>query len=378
MWAVLRAQQGEDYEFSPPTRGDFRENNNHIAMFQCRENPKAIDPNALTEPYLNRVYSKLVANLMSPELILRKKAVVALIDYFGQKREHVASAIRSGAIPALVKTLHDENTEVRVNSCVALRAIVEHPTGQKQVLDSKLEGELKQACDDPQSEVVVEALRLLAAMDAHWNDSAGTLALINAGCIPMYIRKAKTGVDVVKAEALRALSKVYSVKEAFIKVLDAEAMPVLSSLLTNRSSAVLEHAANNIALLCFYSAGKRAAVREPATMRELITLLASPNAEVRAATSSAIMAITIDNDGKEQALQFGGVAQFEHRLREEHDEVVIVTVLKCICNVSENPQARVAMQGFVPRIKEILAAPGSSERLQNAARRAVSAITWKP
>ena len=163
------------------------------------------------------MYQKLINNLSSPDLILRQKAVAALIQLFDQKTDHVARTVEYGGIPALVRALKDEDEWVRVSVCVALTKVVGHPRGQQYVLDEKLEMDLKQAVHDEPS-VAVEALRTLQALDAHWNDRAGTRALIRCGCIELYIQMAGEGVDEVKAEALKALAKVYNVKEAFIQV----------------------------------------------------------------------------------------------------------------------------------------------------------------
>ena len=73
---------------------------------------------------------------------------------------------------------------------------------------------------------------------------------------------------------------------------------MLTQLLANTSRNVLQGAAENIALLCFYSAGKRAAVANPETTQQLITLMSHEDTQVRIAVSAALMGITVDNAGK--------------------------------------------------------------------------------
>lgn len=377
MWSVLRRQQGEEYDPSPPTRGEYVENANHIARFECKPNPQPLDPHLLTEPYGVRVYQKLINNLSSPDLILRRKAVSALILYFGQKIDHVARTIEYGGIAALIAALKDEDQKVRVDACIAIAKVVAHPSGQEHVLAEKMEVDLKQAVyDDPP--VAVQALKTLQAMDAHWNDRAGTKALIACECIDLYIKMAGEGTDEVKAEALKALAKVYNVKESFIKVLFAGAMPVLTNLLASTSKDVVEHAADNIALLCFYSAGKRAAVEDPNTAKRLITLMGYEDTLVRQAVSAALMGITIDNVGKDLVISHGGIEQILDRVQNEVDDTVLINVIKTICNASENPAARPPLLACVMQLQTIKEERGANTVLANTATRAIEMITWKP
>ena len=222
MWSVLRRQQGEDYELPAPTRGNYTENLNHIARFESKPNAVPHDPHLLTEPYEARVYTKLINHLGSKDLILRQKAVKALILQFGQKIDHVARAVEEGVVPALIQALKDEDQVVRVDACIAMAKVVQHPTGQEGILSQHFDINLKQAVYDVPC-VAVEALKTLQAMDSHWNDRAGTKALISCPCrempcIELYIKMAHEGNDDVKAEALKALTKVYNVKEAYLKV----------------------------------------------------------------------------------------------------------------------------------------------------------------
>eukprot|EP01006_Ploeotia_vitrea_P032797 TRINITY_DN64981_c0_g1_i2.p1 TRINITY_DN64981_c0_g1~~TRINITY_DN64981_c0_g1_i2.p1 ORF type:complete len:372 (+),score=51.90 TRINITY_DN64981_c0_g1_i2:112-1116(+) len=334
----------------------MQENLNHIQMFECRENPKPQDPQMLPEPYGAGLYPKLVSTLTSSDLVLRRKAVSAMLHYFAQKQDHVTSVIDKNGITALLQTLCDDDVEVRINSCIALRYIVEQPKGQQRILEQNLQAKLKDAVYDTQPEVVVEALRVLAAMDAHWNDRAGTKALISVKCIPLYIQQARDGTTPVKTEALKALNKVYNVKEAFNEVLENDAMEMLASLLYKQEAQVVQQAAENIAELCFYSAGKRAAVKNAATTER----------------------ITIDNNGKEQCLGCNGVETLMDCIENESNSNVLANCMKAICNLSEHPIARTRLHGAVHRLREIEGEKGVDQRLVTSAKRAIELITWQP
>eukprot|EP00906_Rhabdomonas_costata_P020821 RCo030297 len=380
MWQVLRQRQGLDYEPSPATRGKITENLQHIAMFECKPNIKPLDPHLLTEPYEVRAYAKLVRNLSSPDLVLRQKAVAALVQYFGQKTEHIARTLDYGGLQALVDSLSDEDEGVRVQACRALTKMVTHPKAQQAILEQKLVGKLMHPVHDT-PKVAVEAFRLLSAMDAHWNDRACTEALIREGCVPLCLEKARTGSDEVKVEALRALSKVYSVKEAFIEVLDNDAVAVLTELLGRTTvPALVEVAAENLASLCFYSAGKRAACRDPTTVVRLLDVLKAGDQDtaVRTATSSALMGITIENRGKELCLENSGCEVLLQCLEREQDDSVLINVMKAVCNISENPAARAKMQRGIPLLQTIARDNADKPPVANSARRAVEMLTWSP
>eukprot|EP00667_Euglena_gracilis_P011949 EG_transcript_12215 len=377
MWSVLRRQQGEEYEPSNPTRGHLGENLNHIARFESKPNVKPTDPQMLPEPYESRVYQKLILNLRSPDLVLRQKAVAALIQLFGQKGEHVARTIEFGGIPALVESTKDASEGVRVDASIALAKLAAHPKGLTVILDGDLVGPLIAAVSDTPA-AAVQALRTLQALDAHWNSHAGTAALLAAGGVQLYIRLAREGPDPVRAEALKALAKVYSVKEAFIGVLEAQVMPVLTDLLVSESPDVLESAAENVACLCFYSAGKRAAVQDPETTRRLLALITHEDTPVRVSATAALMGITIDNTGKELVIAHGGLEPLMACLPHETDPAVLVNVLKTFCNVSENPAARPRLAACVLQLHTIKGDPAASQLLVNTATRALEMITWKP
>eukprot|EP00996_Jenningsia_fusiforme_P000634 NODE_1572_length_1489_cov_40.668750_g1418_i0.p1 GENE.NODE_1572_length_1489_cov_40.668750_g1418_i0~~NODE_1572_length_1489_cov_40.668750_g1418_i0.p1 ORF type:complete len:380 (-),score=76.19 NODE_1572_length_1489_cov_40.668750_g1418_i0:220-1359(-) len=379
MWEVLRRQQGEEYEAAPPTKGDISENLRHIARFECKPNVKPFNPHDLTEPYEARLFPKIVSNLTCEDSILRRKAARAMVEYFGQRSEHIVSAIEANAIPALVSALRDQDVAVRVDACVALTRIVQTPKGQQAILSDGWVPSLKAAVHD-EPEVAVQALRLLTAMDSSWNSSAGTDALIKAGCIELYIEQARTSVYEVKVEALCALEKVTNVKEAFVRVLSTGAMSVLTDLLKGLPDPVVQHAAENIALLCFFSAGKRAAVEDPATTIALIDHMLHPNTALRCAVTSALMGITVDNNGKELMLAHHGVDRLAEALGQEGDAAVLTNLLKTTCNVSENPGARAALAAALPSLEQIVTEHEAAGRMSvvNSARRAIDGIRWTP
>lgn len=386
MWSVLRRLQGEEYEHEvAKLPAGVVKNMNHIARHECKPNAPPLADHLLTEPYGLGVYSKLVRKLDAEDEQLRQKALVALLCLFGQKQEHVVLSIRHGVIPALLRRLKDPAEKARSLGAQALMWCVGTPLGLQQVLDEERIPALMEAVDDQSPQVAVEALRCLAAMDNAVGENGGTKALIQDGCVKVYIRKASQGPDIVTQHALIALTKVFSVKEAFVSVLDAGAMPALANLLRTRAECdgVVEQACDNIARLCFYQAGKRAAVEfndKKGVLVEVRPFLKSNSVAVRRAATAAAMSVTIEDGGRRQALNDGVVDSLAELIcGGEADPVTNINALKALCNCSENPAARPKLKKCLPRIGELggdLA--GKNDLLRRSAKRATYMINWEP
>jgi HEAT repeat protein len=379
MWDILRRVQGEDHTTNSDVPGcvGLEANLNHIAMFECKDNPKPFDATQLTEPYGVRVYSKLVRNLKSDDLVLRRKAVAAMLHYFDQKQEHVISTIMYGGIPTLVAHLQDPDAEVRVNCCKALQRIVVTPKGQREFLDARFVQQLKEAVGDPEDEVQVHALRVMGGLDAYWNDREGTKALIDADCIPLFLSKLDSSPE-VQAEALRSLLKVFNVEIAYQVVLSNGGMQQVAALLDSPHTPVLEQAADTIASLCMYNEGKAASATDRTTMQNLVTLIQHEDTGVRKAALGAVMAITIDITGKEQALQCGVVEALMQIVHNETDYDALKNTLKCVCNVAETPVGRKQLTAMLPRLQHLAASLPAESRVPMAAITAIEVVTRRP
>ena len=358
-----------------PSCQELEANLNHIARHACRYKQTEPCQRTLTEPYGHNIYPKLVRTLDSPQMELRVKALDALLSIFGQKDEHVVRAVGYNATEPLVRRLSDDNATARALAGKCLMRIASSDVGLKTLLENDYTAAVLAAVDDIEPDVAVEALSCLAAMDHCMDGSQGTDALIKANCIPKYIAKAKTGPPAVAEHALFALCKVLDVKEAFITVLDKGAMDVLAELLCSTHDNVLQQACETVAKLCFYSAGKRSAVRL-GVLGHLKPLLSSESHAVRRAATAALMTITLDNDGKQQAIDTGVVELIAAILTTEVDAQAQSNLLKAAANCAESPKARQILAPLLPKLNEL--ARSETPLVARSAARAAAMVEWKP
>ena len=294
---------------------------------------------------------------------------------FGNKHEHVVRAVQYDVVEALVDRLSDSCTTARALAGKCLMHIVSTELGLQNVLTKGFETRILNASEDKEASVAVEALTCLASMDHSIGGASGTEALIAAGCIPKYIAQAKAGPAAVTERALCALRKVLGVKEAFIAVLDQGGMDALASLLSSTQHGVLEQACETAAQLCFFSAGKRAAV-SLGMLGSLKPLMSSSSTIVRRGATAAVMAVSLDNEGKKQALETGIVKLLTQLVREETDGQTTMNILKIVTNCAEAPVARTELLPIVGFLKTL--SESTNQALAKAAHAAAHKVEWKP
>ena len=400
MWKVLRRYQGESYNETPEANityasgaklatvvddddstkviDPFVVNQRTIAGHQCRPYTKPLDPMKLTAPYDRLIYSKMIEHTKHENVDMRRKALTYLLELYGFKGEHVVASLKDGALPALVKCLTDVDEEVRISACVALELIAAQPKGQEAILAGGFLKQFIAVVDDTSTEVVSEGLRLLWCTHMAFNEFACTAELIKLGCIEKYVEKGNSPSDEVACMALAALGKVFDVKEAFIAVLDASAMQTITKALDSRTDPMLlVEAAECAGKLAFYSAGKRAAV-QCRTASALMPLLQHTNPAVRTSASGALVACTISEAGKLQAIDCGVVDCLIEALGSETERDVLVNEVKTLCNISEQPYARLQLHKLIPRLEEIAEIGSEHESLVASVQKALKMVQWQP
>ena len=381
MWSVLRRMQGEEYTPVEET-GNLRKNQNHIARHSCRPNVKEVPSHLLTEPYGLNLYPKIISTLNSDNSELRQKALEVLLSCYGQKQEHIIRSVEYNVTESLIKRLSDQSNNTRALAGQALRNVVSTQTGLKEVLDNNYITEIMKAVDDSDPNVTVEAFSCLAAMDHSVDESRGTEALIKAGCIAKYIEMARKGPAIVSEHALTALSKVFHVKEAFVSVLKEGAMETIFDLIQSKdtSNGVKQQCCATVSRICFYSAGKREAVKI-GILQYLGPLLSSSSIELKRHASSAMMMITVANEGKQQVLDYGVLDVLIENFTSETDPATMTNFLKSICNISESPVARQQLSVLLPAMKTIAEENSADDKnplLSRTAMRAIHLVEWRP
>jgi vesicle coat complex subunit len=352
-----------------------------ILQHECKPYPKPTNPLVLTTPYGHFVYEKIRINLEHENVILRRQAIAALLDLYVQQPEHVISSLSVGIVNSLVKLLADPDDDLRAQGCIALELIAKQPKGQTYLLpqnNNKHLARFLEVLDDPSHDVVVEALRLLGAIHLAHNEYAGTKRLVQLGVIPKYIEKIGDRDDAVCGTACMALSKCFEVKESFITILEHGGMEAITKSLKSRTDPmVIVEAAEVMSGLAFYGAGKAAAVQHR-SVATLIPHLSNENISVKTAVTAALGLLTIRAEGKVQAIEAGAIDALLQALPQEDERDVLVNMVQCICSLAEHPDARPKFQTCIARLEELAVLAGDYAPLQQAVRRTVTTITWKP
>lgn len=348
---------------------------NHSSTPQAAPHPD----DALTAPHGDWVYAKLLRHAKHENALLRRKAYLMLLELFDQKQVHAINALHADGMAVMVDSLSDSDEEVRELACVALQAVVHTTRGQDVAFRTDVFGAFLKAVDDDSPVVVAEALKLCYQCHMAINDGAATARLIQLGCVPKYVDKIGSPDDLVCANALSALGRVFDIKEAFITVNDNKALgPITKALRTRKDPSILVEAAEVVSKLAFFSSGKRAAVHEH-SVEPVLALLGHEDAVVRTAATGALVALTISEDGKSQALAAGAVDKLRALFADESERDVLVNAVKTTCNLAEHPIARAQLADVVPRLESIKRdADDDLGALGKSAERAVAMIKWQP
>eukprot|EP00759_Apiculatamorpha_spiralis_P002473 PhF_6_TR10979/c0_g1_i1/m.17740 len=394
MWKVLRRMQGETYD-EPTTRGMERvtENLRTIATHECKPHPKEIPATTFTEAYGDIVYSKIVRTMKeSTDVGLRVKSLTMLVSLLELKKDNVVKALRASVVEALVAALDDPEDDVRALSCVCLEICSEHPEGMERVRGLKVLPRFLKVIDDDDARVVIGILRVLAALNRS-RDTSLTEELIQLGCIKIYLSKIEIAIehDGVVAAALHALHQVVQVKEAFVTILEANAMEVFKKVIDPKRSREVETwcvALENITSVAFFTAGKRAAVACGIlkTLNEILTIVSvleqESDMQLALACTGAIIAIAIDDEGKKHTFEMG-IVQVVLAMIENPtsltDSGLVVNLIEVLCIVSESPVARQTMQPCLGRLQYIAQlSEGKELRVHKAATRCIALVKWVP
>uniref|UniRef100_A0A7S1QQC5 Condensin complex subunit 1 C-terminal domain-containing protein n=1 Tax=Neobodo designis TaxID=312471 RepID=A0A7S1QQC5_NEODS len=357
----------------------FQINQRTLALHNSQPQVAPAPDDALTTPHGNWVYDKLLRHASHENPVLRRKAYSMLLELFAQKADHAVNSLHGGSMATMVASLKDEDEDVRGLACMALQAVIKTPRGQEVAFAGQHFEAFLSVLDDDSPAVVAEGLRLCHACHMAVNDGAATERLIALGAVPKYVDKISSPDDDVCAMALAALGRVFDVKEAFIVVNDNRALrPITKVLATREDPTALVEAAEVVSKVAFFLAGKRAAVHER-TVESVIPLAAHPDPVVRTAATGALVALTISEDGKLQAISADVVPKLKELFASEGERDVLANAVKTVCNVSEHPIARQQLADLVPQLKEIgEMAEESHGSLQTSVQRAIAMIQWTP
>ncbi|KEG13825.1 hypothetical protein DQ04_00761050 [Trypanosoma grayi] len=365
MWSVIRRLQGEPIADASAvddlTR--FERNQRCIAMHEMRPHPRPLDPEIFTRAYGELGYEKVRVWMLSDDVARRRQAVDHLLELYVMQRENVIRSLRYGFLELMLSTLHhDEAEEMRCKAAEALALLLREPKALDMLLamddDRATLRELLNTLDDPSSDVIVLALRLVIVCRAAYNAYEATRRLVGYGLIERCIVLLRHDEDKVAAMACSALVTIFDVKEAFIPFIKAAGMRAVTAALARNDPFVAAEAAEVVTQAASYRLGKKAAV-DSGTLVALVPYMTHDNLRVRTAVTGAVAQLTIYEPGKQQAVD-DGIAQVLLALlmrEEEEERDVLVNVVKTIVNVAEHPMGR----------RQLLSAKGRLQRIASGA-----------
>eukprot|EP01027_Heterolobosea_sp_BB2_P015127 GEZU01021675.1.p1 GENE.GEZU01021675.1~~GEZU01021675.1.p1 ORF type:complete len:318 (+),score=58.82 GEZU01021675.1:380-1333(+) len=314
-------------------------------------------------------------------------------------------------------------------SAFVMSKIASQRLGRERIIQDNFVGAIQNLVSQKESHPVA-ALNALATLKELCSDLVSSTALQKEHCIPLFIKNfafvsdnSEQTPDQLKCEALLGLKNLLKLRGTHTEALDCGAMEVLTKLISASKPCPLRYdpatgaynsttsddngeeeearqvytqvlvlAVQCIEQICFFADGKVRAV-QCQTVAALVNLLkTSPDLPVREASLGALMYITVNNEGKQQAIDNNVPQIITDLLRgfKDEDEVVLTNALKCVCNIAESPIGRSKLQGCVESLKKIIHHCSSSnggdggekqrERilLQESAEAALACVQWTP
>jgi len=386
MHAVIRQKQGIPWTKEQPK--GMKANLEHLASGRVEPNvPVAAD--TLQLAYGAGMAPKLVAEVSSPLLALRQKALIQVIKAMSAPRE-LASLLVAGLVPALNAAAAADDDMVRSSANLALAQAAGYPGGQRAMLatssvDRLVGGASPIVCDANEA---VRAHALRAVLELGKNPD-GCRALIDASAVQLLIARVSAEAPLLQGLALMALQQLMTQKAGLADSIREGGLGVLIPLLSSEERLAREKAALALVALTTGLAEKLAA--GPSALPPLIAMLRDEAPSARHAASSALMSITVDKDVKEMAVSAGvgpalGAALDECVANELQPEEVrdllvaalTVNLLQTINQMAEYPKARSYFKAKGALQKLMTLEQSSNEHVKKHAAKAVAQVTWMP
>eukprot|EP00698_Gefionella_okellyi_P023907 TRINITY_DN8292_c0_g1_i1.p1 TRINITY_DN8292_c0_g1~~TRINITY_DN8292_c0_g1_i1.p1 ORF type:complete len:365 (+),score=83.10 TRINITY_DN8292_c0_g1_i1:27-1097(+) len=345
----------------------------HIAAFSVREYPAPMDPTSVTIAYGDRGIPKLVRLLADPVLVVRQRALKSLNEQIHRGPRAIES-LDDDVIPALIKTLKDEDRLVRERSAEALGTLSLTMRGKEKMIEQKGVEALADAIREASVPVRETAYRAFVNQTQH---RIGTLGVLQAKCLPIFVERVLLEVGSIQPLVLQVLRNCVTEDEGLFEALEKrDGVSAMVKLLEHESSTVRAGACVNLALLCFPVAGKEHALACKA-VASLCRLLSDPDAKVQAEAASALMSITIANEGKAAVFEANAIAALI-RLLKSTDELVVLNGIKLIANVAEELRARKQLQAYETSEQLEQLTKHSQEMIARHATACLKVVTWTP
>ena len=161
MHAVIRKRQGLPWEKEEP-KGMLK-NLTHLTNVESLPNFVPFPEDTLRIAHGVLAYTQLVADIGSPLLALRQKALAKTVEMLEAPR-HIASFLSAGLVKALNVSGLDDNAEVRHSTTLAFGRIAHEEKGRQEILDRDSPPVLLKLADDPEVAVRSNCLDAVAVL----------------------------------------------------------------------------------------------------------------------------------------------------------------------------------------------------------------------
>jgi len=409
MFSVIRKIQGRA-DPQPQTTKSFEGNNRHIAKFACNDNVTDQDPSVVTLAFGRMTFHKLKRLLDEPETDAdMASGAVSFTSYIPQdlskhnlypegstERAELMNVIRQKALYALIELLHDPvnvsqtvsndlvvslnerctdaNACIREYSVICMGAVAEQHLGLRELYAQGSIGVLCRMMDD--EDHVTRCNVFLALLKVCHTPAGVNKVLEEEGSFEMIIEKCRWDDVEVKNLALELLYAMLKIQPGISTERIVLAIKALGELLEEHEAPLRQWSCNNIMTLTISTEGKQIAIAEN-VVPLLIRMVSDEQSTVRAAAMGALMNITVCNQGKRLILNNEGILPVMAMLEHSVNEVSLLNVVKTIANVAECPEARLELQGCVPRLRQLEKSSENKLLVQNCTV-AIEAVTWTP
>ncbi|XP_069789750.1 radial spoke head 14 homolog isoform X2 [Narcine bancroftii] len=330
--------------------------------------PPHVDPTRAPVAFGDGAVPKLRRELADPNLITRQRALMALGDLVHDP-ELAYTAVEVGCLDNLKHLLKDEDVTVRHKTSEIFYILVTHSIGRFAIIKHEAILPLSDLLNDP---VDICRKNVHMAIEMLSEIPAGADAILHAELVPLLIMKLRTELDEIQELILKSLHFCLLVDTK--QALDAEGVTVLKAKLTHSSEAIRSLAAQALMDISTPLEGKNKLCEEE-VIPILVELLSDPNHKVRAAAAGTLMFATVTTQGKYKALEADIIPALLSLLNDPVSKVRL-NAIKTITTVSEGPEGRAVLLGYLPLLEGMTQDPSAA--VQKAVKIAMDVIAWQP
>mmetsp|Transcript_28586 Transcript_28586/g.37437 ORF Transcript_28586/g.37437 Transcript_28586/m.37437 type:complete len:360 (+) Transcript_28586:50-1129(+) len=354
--------------------GDLSTNMSHLQAHESKDMPERIPPTKIVEAFGRFKCPKLVEQVQSEFLDVRRNTLAALYEEF-RNPEVVHGCVEEGIIGILVEMCMAEDIETRVRASKALSMAANDANGRMAMISENVAPGLLNALSDSMVDV---RRNTYVALLCYCQMMPAVHQIVEAGYPPLLVEKALEEDVTVKPLVLELLAFCLKDDNGLVGALSAEAVEGCLELCNSGAEDVRREAARCLQRLCFAEMAKVTAIRTDG-IETLVELLQDPNPEIRAAAAGALMGVTTVDEGKKAMVPAGGVPVLITLLSDKQ-KLVKLNTLKVIANIAAYPEIRDEYKNNpdVLRLLTVLERNSDDELIAKHAGIAKRVVLWTP